>query len=245
MQEYHKIHSIYKRYTPDILAELQAAGKDISGLKKGEFIWGDYSRPEFELLKDITWQFTEKVDGTNVRIGYGNEAKTHGYTSALIQPKVFIGGRTSKAQMPLNLVEKLTELFPLEKMQKQFGELEPLDVNDPKIVLYGEGYGARIQKGGGDYISDGVGFILFDVRVGHMWLRRDSVEEIGEKLGIPVVPVIGEGTLEDGIKMCQEGFPSKLKTTSPEGIIAKPKMELLDRRGLRIITKIKLCDFKR
>jgi len=54
--------------------------------------------------------------------------------------------------------------------------------------------------------------------------------------------VVGEGTLQQGIEMCKEGFESKLRITPPEGIIAKPKNELLDQRGQRIITKIKLKD---
>ena len=53
MKEYPKIQSLYKR------------GKD----KK--MIFGDYSIPEFEYLKDNLWQFTEKVNGTNIYIKWG------------------------------------------------------------------------------------------------------------------------------------------------------------------------------
>jgi hypothetical protein len=31
-------------------------------------IVGRWSEPEFEYLKDCQWEFTEKVDGTNIRI---------------------------------------------------------------------------------------------------------------------------------------------------------------------------------
>ena len=41
------------------------------------------------------------------------------------------------------------------------GEVFP----DGAAVLYGEGYGAKIQKGGGNYRAD-QDFVLFDVRVG-------------------------------------------------------------------------------
>jgi len=33
-------------------------------------LFGDYSLPEFELLKNIDWVMTEKVDGTNTRLRY-------------------------------------------------------------------------------------------------------------------------------------------------------------------------------
>ena len=38
------------------------------GPLRGKIIMGDWSRPEFELLKDLRWEWTEKVNGTNVRL---------------------------------------------------------------------------------------------------------------------------------------------------------------------------------
>lgn len=247
--EYHKIQSIYKRWTPERIAEAKEAGVDITTIKKGSFIVGEYTLPEFEMLKDITWQFTEKVDGTNIRlsliptpaIGEDGLPKVNDFgeiIEASGDHELYIEGRTSRAQIPVNLTQAIHNLLPISKFKEVFSQ------NPEHVTLYGEGYGARIQKGGGDYIPDGVSFILFDVRVGHTWLRRDSVEAIGNELGLKVVPIAGEGTLEDGIRMCTEGFESQLRSTPPEGIIAKPKHELLDRRGKRIITKIKLCDFQ-
>lgn len=247
--EYHKIQSIYKRYTPDVLKKLQEEGTDISDIKKGSFIVGEYTLPEFELLKDITWEFTEKVDGTNIRLSLEPEPaldekgipKINDFGEVMEESgdhRLYIEGRTSRAQIPVKLTEAIHNLLPVSKFKEVF------ENNPTWAYLYGEGYGASIQKGGGDYLPDGVSFILFDVRVGNTWLRRDSVEELGKQLGLKVVPVLGEGTLEDGIKMCREGFKSQLRDSEPEGIIARPKHELLDRRGRRIITKIKLCDFK-
>ena len=56
MKEYHKIQSVFKR--------------DIAN---GKIIEGKYSLPEFEYLKDNQWVFTEKVDGTNIRIIWPTE----------------------------------------------------------------------------------------------------------------------------------------------------------------------------
>jgi len=40
----------------------------------------------------------------------------------------------------------------------------------------------KIQKGGGNYIADGVDFVLFDVWINGIWLERENVEDIAEKL---------------------------------------------------------------
>jgi hypothetical protein len=242
MKEYHKIHALYKRYTPEVINQLKSEGVDTSDIKKGSFIFGEYARPEFELLKDVNWQFTEKVDGTNIRITLDTF-----YPGMKVKHCLKIGGRTDKAVIPKPLIESIEELIPPKKFYNCF--IDSLDKKSScqypwPIVLYGEGYGKKIQKGGGDYISDGVSFILFDVRIGHVWLTRESVEDVADKLGIKVVPVIAEGSLQKGIDLATNGFPSQLKDTPPEGLIAKTKPELLDRRGQRIITKLKLCDFK-
>lgn len=190
--------------------------------KHKTFLEGQYSIPEFEYLKDNLWVATEKVDGTNVRVYWDAENK-----------KVSFNGRTKDAQMPTFLFEKLVELFPSEKFI-QF---------EHSITLYGEGYGAKIQKGGGDYIPDGCGFILFDVFCG-CWLERSSVEDIAAKLDVKAVPVFGTAYLRDFVELCKGGFKSALKATEPEGFVIRPQTELLTRRGQRIITKLKIRDFR-
>jgi ATP-dependent RNA circularization protein (DNA/RNA ligase family) len=210
MSEYHKIQSIYKRDSA------------------GRFINGEYSIPEFKLLDRIQWRWTEKIDGTNIRIMFNGE-------------KVTFGGRTDNAQIPAQLIEKLIETFPLSIMQENFGSLRT------DVVLYGEGYGAKIQKGGGDYIPDGCGFILFDVSIGGLCLTWETVEEIAVQLGISIVPVIGAGCLGDAEDLCRSGFKSLVKKVDspPEGLVLRPLCDLFTRRGDRIITKIKLSDFRR
>lgn len=210
MTEYHKIQSVYKR----------------DPATKNKTFLPEFSLSEFEFLKDLEWVFTEKVDGTNVRI-YWDATKG----------QIAYGGRTEAAQMPTFLYARLCELFHAASLHRALPSGEGW-------VLYGEGYGAKIQKGGGDYIADGCGFILFDVRCGDLWLKREDVDDIAAKLGVPSVPIVGTGTLGDAEKLCRDGFPSRLKKTEPEGLVMRPKVELLTRRGDRIITKLKLRDFQ-
>lgn len=205
MKQYHKIQTVFFR-------DPQTSYKTL--------LDGQFAKPEFEYLQHNIWEFTEKVDGTNIRVAWDGT-------------RVFFAGKTDHAEIPAFLSAKLHTLFPLEKFQ----ELEL-----PPLCLYGEGYGAKIQKGH-TYIPDNVDFILFDVLIQDYWLERQNVEDIGHKLQIAVVPQIGEGTLWDGIKLIQQGFSSQLRALPPEGLVMRPKYGLVTRRGERIITKLKRKDF--
>ena len=214
MSEYHKIDSVYKR--------------SMNGPDK-RLIFGEWSKPEYGLLADVEWEWTEKVDGTNVRVIFDCGV-------------VSFGGRTDAAQMPVKLVSRLTHLFNARKLSSVF-------LSTPEsgsVVLYGEGFGRGIQKGGEGY-GDVQDFILFDVRVGSLWLMREDVDDIAEKLGIRSVPIVGAGTLREAIRRVAEGrfdvCTSRLRAGESEGLVVRPAVELLDRSGRRIIAKIKRRDF--
>ena len=110
-------------------------------------------------------------------------------------------------------------------------------------MLYGEGYGAGIQKVGVNYRPD-KDFVLFDVRVGRWWLQRQDVEGIASMLGLDVVPVVGRSTLFDAIDIVREGIRSAWGDFQAEGVVARPAVELARRDGSRIIAKIKCRDFQ-
>ena len=115
------------------------------------------------------------------------------------------------------------------------------------IQIFGEGYGVKIQKGG-NYISNDVDFILFDIRIGSMWLQRESLENIASKMGVRIVPLIGYMTLWDAINLVKQGFVSLISENrqyKAEGLVLKTRDGLLDRQGNRIITKIKTIDFEK
>jgi hypothetical protein len=208
MKEYHKINSIYKRD------------------EKGRFIDGQFSVPEFDYLKNNNWIWTEKVDGTCIRIIWNHEIQ-----------EILIRGKTDNAQMPVFLMERLQKIFTKEKFIELY--------SDVSLCLYGEGYGARIQKGGGNYKSDGTDFVLFDIKIGEIWLKRDSVEEIANKLNIEIVPVVGIGNLTEALDLIKsKTLKSKWGDFLAEGIVLRPEIELKTRMGQRIITKLKHCDFK-
>lgn len=211
MKEYHKIQTVFKR-DPDN--------------NHKTLLEGDYSLPEFEYLQNNIWVFTEKVDGTNIRVMYDGK-------------EIAFGGKTDNAQIPAFLVKKLQESFlpQAHKFTEKFGE-EPT-----QVCLYGEGYGAKIQKGGGNYRPD-QDFVLFDVKIGDWWLKREDVEDIAKFFGLEIVPIIGEGTLVEMVEQTRKGFNSIWGNFLAEGIVARPKVELITRGGARLITKIKHKDFR-
>lgn len=208
MQEYHKIDTIYERST--------------DGSKK--LIEGKWRSDAVRYLAENQWLFTEKIDGTNIRVHWDGH-------------KISFGGRTDKAQIPAHLINKLTELFlnaeTEQLFEQKFGEME--------VTLFGEGYGAKIQSGG-DYRPD-VGFILFDVLIGDNYQTRDSVENIARCFNLEIVPIVLCGTIQDGVNYVKNKPMSTIGSAKMEGLVGRPAIELRDRCGKRIIVKIKVHDF--
>lgn len=183
---------------------------------------GEYATDEFLYLKDCQWVLTEKVDGTNIRIMWDGT-------------NVSFGGKTDNAQLYAPLQNRLQELFYSGLMSVIFGQ--------SSACLYGEGYGARIQKGGGRYNSSGVNFVMFDVWIDGLWLRRKDVEEISNKCSCEIVPIVKKGVLTEAVNLVKDGVKSKWGDFTAEGLVIRPEIEMRDRRGNRIITKLKTKDF--
>ena len=209
MKEYNKIETVYER--------------DMDGTKK--LIEGKYRNETVEFLANNKWAFTEKIDGTNIRIHWDGH-------------KITFGGRTERAQIPSHLVNKLSEMFlnveTEELFEQKFGEKE--------VILFGEGYGVKIQNGGA-YRSD-VGFILFDVMIGDNYQSRENVEGIAKCFNLEIVPIIMYGTIQEAVDFVKTKPDSTIGTAKMEGLVGRPVVEVKDRCGNRIIVKIKVCDFQ-
>lgn len=203
--EYHKIETLYER-------DLSTFKVDPTKLKNRTY----------SLIK--TWEFTEKIDGTNIRCIWENGV-------------LRFGGKTDSAQIHADLIRWLYENVNSLKLAEIFP--------DATAVIYGEGYGAGIQKGGG--YSPTKKFIVFDVLVGgKWWLNWENVNDVAQKLGLDVVPFIGEMSLEAATDMVRKGFPSALGAageTPAEGLVGRTAEPLFDKKGHRLIVKLKTKDF--
>lgn len=207
--------------------------RDMSN-NKGRIIEGSFSTPALEYLFKNDWIGTEKIDGTNIRVFWDGV-------------RAEFSGRTDNAQMPSTLVKKLDQVFRdpemEERLRTQFPDADP---GEHLVVLYGEGYGAGIQKAGKSYIPNGVDFILFDCKVGPWWMTIEALTDIGCKLDIRQVPILFIGSLWDACNHVRDGVFSLVSPIQfqAEGLVLRPAVELTDRRGHRIITKIKRSDYK-
>lgn len=224
MRDYPKIQTLFKRDSKSIIIPTQ------------------YTTDEFLYLKDNMWECTEKIDGTNIHVDLVPVIDTD--IDEVADYRLEFHGRTSKAQIPEHLLAKLKSLFDKDTLINYFIKE---DSTPCPISIYGEGYGVKIQSGG-NYIKDGVDFILFDVKIGNWWLSRASIEVIAKDLNLNIVPLIGYMTIPAAVEYVKKGFKSIIaenKNYDAEGLVLKTPVGLLGRNGERIITKIKTGDFNK
>ena len=202
--------------------------------------------PVYGLIK--TWQWTEKIDGTNIRIIFNRPVGEDAPPASVI-----LGGRTNNAQLPGDLVNTLNRDLTPEVFTAAFP-----DPGVESVTVFGEGYGAGIQKDGGFYIGSveelkaiqkrgepTKRFIVFDVLVNGMWwLDWPNVCDVAAKLNLPVVPFLSECSLEEMTRVVQRGFLSRLcNCKNAEGAVGRTAQPLFDSRGHRLIVKLKTKDF--
>lgn len=189
----------------------------------GCLLYGEWSLPMFQYLANSRWVFAEKVDGMNMRIAIDTA-----------NSKLSFFGRTGNAVIPTPLGTHLTHHFSRNK--ERYFEMFPKGA-----CLYGEGYGLGIQ-GGGKY-GNSQSFVMFDIMIDGKFLYRTEVDRIGKLLSIPVVPIVGYGTLQSAIDLVSGGLKSQWGDFEAEGIVARTETELYDKHGNRAITKIQSRDF--
>jgi hypothetical protein len=210
--------------------------------------------PEFSLVDPHAWFFTEKIDGTNVRLimreeiaGAGDELRHY----------VELRGRTDRANMPGDLKVEVSS----EQIARLFGafEMPPFSI----ITLYGEAYGAGIQKGGGysptkrtrffDMVTqsrqyteehDDLGLSLPSFRT---WAHLNRATSI---LGLDTVPIIHFGNIPWAVDAVAAGIPSIVAEqdggsgVEMEGLVGRTEPYLYDFRGHRVFFKIKTKDLR-
>lgn len=201
--EYQKIQSAFKRDERNIVMP------------------GEWTLPEFKYLIDKPWRWTEKVDGTNIRLHWDGSTVT-------------VGGRTDNAQVPAIL---LSNLQP--HLDPAWWKVVFPDSDD--VTVYGEGYGAKIQSGG-MYRPD-QGLIVFDVKIGPWWLSDENVFDVAQKLRFDMVPDVGVFTPRQAWYRITEGPQSVWDTARIEGYVGRPIVDLYTRKGERIIMKVKCKDW--
>lgn len=209
MIEYGKIDTLFER-------ETDGSKRILEGVYRSDAVY---------YLANNRWEFTEKIDGTNIRVHWDGH-------------KINFGGRTNRAQIPTHLLSKLRDIFLTNEVEELFEQ----KFGEHEVILFGEGYGAKIQKVGSLYRPD-VGFILFDVMINGNYQPRSSVEDVSECFGLELAPVVLVGTIQDAINYVKGQPRSTIGDAPMEGVVGRPMVEMRDRCGKRVIVKVKACDF--
>jgi hypothetical protein len=209
--EYPKINTLYKR---DPLTKIILTHEA-------------YSEEYFEYLCYNPWQWTEKLDGTNIRLNYDCATST-----------VTVGGRTDRAVIPKPLLQWINAHIDVSVWQSTFTGSEG------EITIYGEGVGPGIQSNPHELSEPE--FIMFDVKIGRFWLSQDDVEGIAKKLGFRSAPrvdypysIVGAADL-----VRRANYIPKMSGKF-EGFVGHPSVSLRNDWGERITCKIKAEDFRK
>lgn len=187
----------------------------------------EYSLPAFEALEGIEWQAYEKIDGMNIRLIFANG----GFE---------LRGKSDAAMIPPGLL-KTFENWKLSEVVEKFMQYN--DKDNKVLCLYGEGFGPGIQRGG--HYGEDVQMCIFDAMVDDKFLSQRTVEEIAASLDLETAPLISTGSLKKLVDETATGVESTFGNFIMEGYICRPKIDLFDCFGNRMITKVKHCDFPR
>jgi hypothetical protein len=192
---------------------------------------GQFASRAIRDLKDAVWYWAEKIDGMNIRF-YWDGARVH------------LGGRTDNAQFSDHIRNSLMALIDIDAWRAEFG--------DTHVIVFGEGYGAGIQKGGG--YRDTPGFITFDIQMGGHWginqscpfIGHGSMSAVAHRLGFDVVKTLDCTTVLDAWdKMENRFYESTYPGHELEGIVGRPEQPFYLREAVRmtpVMCKMKYVD---
>ena len=163
---------------------------------------------------------TEKIDGTNMRIG-------------LINNQFKIGGRN----MEFDLANPQGDLGFVAWCKDNNTESRLRSLNIGHIIVYGEFCGEKINV---PIYGKGRDFLVFDIKINGKYIDWDNATELAAKMNLKTVPIIyrGKPSLEifNQLRRSVSGY-GKIKTGkeySHEGIVIKPTKATYIREGYQI-----------
>lgn len=169
----------------------------------------------------------EKIHGTSAHIRWSHQNK---------ELRFFSGGESHA---------KFVALFDQESLQSLFEEKFPTH----NVVLYGEAYGGKQQGMSATYGKE-LKFVVFDVRVGEVWLGVENAAALTLSMGLEFVDYVRVSTNLDALN-AERDKPSTQAIRNGvgddkmrEGIVLRPILEFTTNNGGRIICKHKRDEFK-
>lgn len=166
---------------------------------------------------------TEKIHGSNVKLGYVN-----GYKVA--------GSMEHRRKEPEDYT-KNTYWYPWS-IPEVSQLLDELAKKHKTVLLYGEVYGGSVQSlDYGILKGHGLGFVAFDLCLDGKYVSLDDFEDLTYK--IPVAPVLYEGPYSlEKVKELSEGMTILGNEKHiREGVVVKPMYERIDPKIGRVVLK--------
>ncbi len=167
---------------------------------------------------------TEKIHGTNCRIGMVNGVK-------------MAGSMRLRRKEPENY-EQNTYWFPwsIPEIQNFFNDISAIY---GQVIVFGEVYGHGIQKG---YCYDSknglIGFRVFDIMTNGNWESPNNVKVYCDTYNIPMAPVLYRGPFSlKAIKEVSDGQTTVGDGNIREGVVVRPVKERRHSRVGRLVMK--------
>ncbi len=245
---------------------------------QNKIIPGEFSDLYMDYIKGLKFDCFSKIDGTNSKIVYypsTGECFCGGKTD---NADIVGNGQKAFLDAIIERIKPTSaELFPPESAKfgpkmndsrqimagKYLDDIGYTDMDgiisdagkyiieteELPVYIYGEFFGKKIQKCGGNYDKDNNRFAVFDICMQGWWFPIDMLADYCAKLGLCLAPYLGQMTIEEAENMVKGGFKTRVpNVTNPdfieEGIVARPTVPIKDPRGNRIIVKIKYCDYR-
>jgi len=173
---------------------------------------------------------TEKIHGTNARIGWIEGtllAGSHGLQRKRPEPEA-MGSNTYWFPATLEPVRNL---------------LDELRQSHSVAILYGEIYGSRVQSLHYGR-RDGLGFAAFDLLVGEHYLDYDDFAALCQRHGVATVPLLDRGPFSlERIAALSRGNTTLPDQHIREGVVVRPVKERFDPEIGRVILKYLSDDY--
>jgi len=166
---------------------------------------------------------TEKIHGTNVRLGVVEGELMAGSMSVRrVRPEV-LAGSVYWGPMAIEGVRNL---------------IEALGENHRQVILFGEVFGSKIQNLGYGQEKGILGFRAFDLLVDGKYLGFDRFVDLCTEFGVPTVPLLYRGPFDLSIiKAHSEGNTTLGADHIREGVVVKPVVERVDPKVGRVCLK--------
>lgn len=164
-----------------------------------------------------------KLHGTNCRVGY-------------VEGEPMAGSHALRRKRPVN-IEANTYWFPhsLESVKNFFNAYKEVK----QVIIYGEVYGASIQKGFAYDAGNKLKFRAFDILLEGKYLDVEDFYRVCEYYGIEVAPrldIIGYN-YKEVTEFIENLGEDPLGGKVMEGAVIKPLKERTDRRVGRVVLK--------